>query len=456
MSFQARIRRSLLVSPYFPPVGVSGTKRALHLSRNLSHFNWSPVVLTGLAVGEPIDESLSECVPSDIMVSRQYSGKLRPWWQARKTHKKLKHLATNPTSKHQTKKSKSPLSLKSIWRRVKPKNLQYWLPFDRYWLDGQAGYKAIKHLVQSESLEVIHVSADPWAPLVAAERVSRELNIPLVVDFRDPWSIHEGKMALRPKLTQLFLKRFEAKLFKQASAIILNTETARDVYIERYQDLIPHSRFYAVRNAFDRGLFKPSLQTDSVSVPQGRFSALYFGRFRAFVSPEQLFKGFIQFIREQELNAQQATLHLVGGLSDEHLSLAQSFGLDSYLTISPPIPFRDSLQTLQAASVLVLVIEPECFMQIPGKLYDYFAAARPIIAISANQEANAMIGHVDMGQAVNHQDIDAIAQAFTQAYQAWSTKPELSLEEREQQVEPYSAYTQAQQIAQIYETVCRH
>lgn len=455
MSSSTPMRRSLLVSPYFPPVGVSGTKRALHLSRNLGHFHWSPTVLTGLAVGEPIDKSLSECVPSHLTVSREYSGRLRPWLQARKEQKKRKKSLASLPLEQQNPKSTKPKSSKSLWQSIKPKNLQYWLPFDRYWLDGKAGYKAIKHLVESEKLEVIHVSADPWAPLVAAERVSRELNIPLVVDFRDPWSVHDGKMALRPKITRILLKRFEAKLFKQASAIILNTETARDVYIDRYKGRVPSSRFYAVRNAFDRGLFRQTPPQNNLKSTSGKiFSALYFGRFRAFVSPEQLFKGFVQFVKQQKLSPQEATLHLVGGLSDEHMRLAESLGLSDYLSISPPIPFRDSLQTLQSASVLVLVIEPECYMQIPGKLYDYFAAARPIIAISANQEANTMIRNVDMGQAVSHQDIDAITQAFTQAYQTWSKEPERSLQEREMQVEPYSAYSQAQKIAHIYETVC--
>ena len=442
------MRRSLLISPYFPPVGVSGTKRALHLSRHLTHFGWSPVVLTGAAVGEPIDESLVECVPSQLMVSRKYSGKIRPWLQARKDKKKRKkRLNSKSNSTHaQVKKS-------SLWQRIKPKNMQYWLPFDRYWLDSKAGYQAIKELLQQQPIEVIHVSADPWAPLAAAERISREFNIPLVVDFRDPWSVHEGKMALRPQLTQWLLRRFEYRLFQQASAIILNTETARDVYIDAYQGRIPSERFFAVRNAFDRGLFRSTLD-DHPEQATDIFTALYFGRFRAFVSPELLFMGFAQFINERQLSPSQARLQIAGGLSAEHQALADDCGIKEHLYLTDPIPFRECLPTLQAASALVLVIEPECFMQIPGKLYDYFAAARPIIALSANQEANRMITEVGMGVAVDHLDLEAIAQAFSDCYDQWTDDQSPSAEHRAQQVEPYSAMTQANQVADIYRTVC--
>lgn len=443
------MRRSLLISPYFPPVGVSGTKRALHLSRHLSQFGWSPTILTGAAVGEPIDESLVECVPAELTISRRYSGRLRPWLQARKDRKR-RQKKVSPNGSNSVSKPRTT----SLWSRLKPKHIQYWLPFDRYWLDTGAGYQAIKSLIEQHSIEVIHVSADPWAPLVAAERISRQFNIPLVVDFRDPWSVHEGKMALRPKLTQWLLKRFEAKLFKQASAIILNTETARDVYVEAYQGRIPDQRFYAVRNAFDRGLFRSSIEPQPSPESPAIFTALYFGRFRAFVSPEVLFKGFAQFISERNLDPSEARLQVAGGLSDEHQSLADRCGLREYLYLTPPIPFRDCLPTLQAASALILVIEPECFMQIPGKLYDYFAAARPIIALSANQEANRMITEVGMGVAVDHLDFNAIAQSFSDCYDRWREDDQQDAEQRALQVEPYSARTQAGKIADIYNAVC--
>jgi len=446
------LRRSLLVSPYFPPVGVSGTKRALHLSRQLSAYGWEPVILTGGAIGEPIDESLSSCVPPQLTVSRGYSGALRPWLEARKQLKQQRRASLRGDSERAV-SSSGP----SLMARLKPKHLPYWLPFDRYWLDRRAGYREMTRLVREHALELIHVSADPWAPLAVAERVSRELDVPLVVDFRDPWSVHEGKMALRPRLTQAWIRAFEERLFKQSAAVILNTETARDVYIERYRGRVEASRFYAVRNAFDRGLFESlptPIERGAHAAGEGTFTALYFGRFRAFVSPERLFEAFARFVEGRSLSPERAQLEVVGGLSSEHLELAERCGVREHLKLSPSVPFRACLPTLQGASVLLLVIEPECYMQIPGKLYDYFAAARPIIALSANQEANRMITEVKMGSAVDHSDLEAITAALDLHYQRWSEGLEPAHEELEGLVEPYSARAQARAISEIYERAC--
>lgn len=438
------MRRCLLVSPYFPPVGVSGTKRALHLSRHLSSFGWDPIILTGSGLGEPIDESLMECVPSERIIDRSYAGKIRSLLHSLKAQKK----------KNTQFKARAQQRRSSFFTRFKPKNLQYWLPFDRYWLDQDAGYQAMKRLIQAYDIELIHVSADPWAPLKVAQRVSQELTIPLIVDFRDPWSIHEGKMALRPAYTRWLIRRFEKKLFKQASAIILNTETACSVYQKHYQADIPQERFHTVRNAFDRGLFRRVTDPKNHEVKPACFKALYFGRFRAFVSPEVLFRAFVQYTQKLNLTPSQAQLEIVGGLSDEHLQLAEHCGISAFLTLSSSVPFRDCLPTLQSASALILVIEPECYMQIPGKLYDYFAAARPIIALSANQEANQMITEVHMGVAIDHQDLDAITQALVDQYQTWKKSPKDDFVTLEALVEPYSAHRQAEKIATLYEQVC--
>ena len=426
-------------------------------------------MLTGAAVKESRDETLLECIPQEIRVSYGFSGVIRPWLAGAEVSPDGR---TPPPAAQSPKKSSSsrdstPSTLARLWRRFKPKNLQYWLPFDRYWLDTRAGTRAARQLIRDEGIEVIHVSADPWAPLVSAYHLSRDLGIPLVVDFRDPWSTHQGKMALRPAITRWWIRRFEARLFAQASAIILNTETARDVYIDHYAGRIPAERFYAVRNAFDLGLFYANAQEDSTEsdrphVERGAqleptkapFTALYFGRFRAFVSPDLLFEGFSRFVQRRQLTPHDAQLKLVGALSDEHLDVARHFEIVDYLDVHPPVPFRESLPILQGASTLLLVIEPDCYMQIPGKLYDYFAAARPIIALSANEEANRMISDVGMGAAIAHNDLDSLVHAFDEVYERWLDTSLNAQAHTADAVAPYSAHEQARQIASIYDAIC--
>ncbi|MCA9541833.1 MAG: glycosyltransferase, partial [Myxococcales bacterium] len=412
--------------------------RALHLARNLPAQGWQPVVLAGPPVGERPDPELAECVPADTVVDYGFSGRLRPWLNARKAEKRrpAKRTASRPTG--------APTWLKSLpgW----PKDWSFLTPFDRYLADLPAGLRAARRLVRQHAPEVIHISADPWSPLIVALQLTRETGLPLVVDFRDPWSQHEAKMALRPAPTRAALRRFEATLFAAAAKVVLNTEAARDAYLHAYAGRVPADRFVAVRNAFDEGLFTPGEPEHHAA-----FTVLYFGRFRRFVSPDALLDGFARFVAGEGLGAEKARLRFVGGLDAEQQSRVEDFGLGAFVDVVPAVSFRESLPVLRGADALALVIEPECHLQIPGKLYDYLAAGRPIIAVSANEEANAIVRATGAGFAPHPEAPAAVAEALGQLYRAWAAGT--PIRPPAAQLQPFSAAAQARAIAAIYSEV---
>lgn len=484
-------RRALLISPYFPPMGVSGAKRALHLARNLPAEGWKPVVLAGPPIHERPDPDLAECVPPDAIVSYGFSGVVRPWLARRR--KTREDQQKGPHRAEYAGRNPSAPPRPAPWRRLidglpqseaiaeaietaagvvggaaraatraatgaaaqaagqilPDRDWSFLTPFDRYLVDLPAGLEAARQLIHQHAPEVIHISADPWSPLIAALQLTRETGLPLVVDFRDPWSQHDAKMALRPAVSQKALRRFELELFGAAAKIVLNTEACRDAYIDAYAGKVPADRFTAVRNAFDEGLFLPAPRPEPD--PTAPFTVLYFGRFRRFVEPDALLDGFARFVQAEALPPEKARLTFVGGLDDEHAARAGQFGLDPYLFVMPAVPFRHSLPVLQAADALALIIEPECQLQIPGKLYDYLCAGRPILAISANDEANRIVRGAGAGLCPAHGDPAAVAEAIGALYRAHLDGRPMAPDP--EAIEPYSAREQARHIAAIYREV---
>lgn len=467
------MRRALLISPYFPPMGVSGAKRALHLARNLPAEGWQPVVLAGPPVKERQDKELAECIPTDAIVNYGFSGVMRPWLANRR--KKASEGPKPARSGWRTLLDGLPgevgrvaetvggaaevvgdavgAALKSAasvaGQALPERDWSFLTPFDRYLADLPAGLEAARTLIHQHSPEVIHISADPWSPLITALQLARETHLPLVVDFRDPWSQHAGKMALRPAVSRRALEAFEHTLFQTAAKVILNTEACRDAYVAAYDGRIPADRFTAVRNAFDPGLFLPAPPREAD--PRRPFTVLYFGRFRRFVEPDALLDGFARFVAAEKLDPSRARLAFVGGLDDEHAARAADFGLQEHLFVMPPVSFRHSLPVLQAADALALIIEPECQLQIPGKLYDYLCAGQPILAISANEEANRIVRDAGAGLCPPHGDPAAVAEAIGQIYRA--AKAGAPMRPEPAALEAYDARAQARRIAEIYRTI---
>ena len=206
----------LLITPYFPPMSVVGAKRPLNLVRHLPRFGWQPVVLAGDPAGENVDLGLADLIPADLPVSYAYGeGK-----QA---------------------SSESALRPREKERRFLGWDAGYITPFDRYLWHNGAALREAAHLIEKHRPSAVVVCADPWSPLLVGVKLAHSPGLPLVVDFRDPWSLQRAKMALRPPPTRWIIRQTEYRVFRTARRIVLNTEECHDAYTAAYRGASPRS-----------------------------------------------------------------------------------------------------------------------------------------------------------------------------------------------------------------------
>ena len=175
------MRTFLLISPYFPLMSRSGAKRALHLTRTMPDQGWKPVVLAAPPGDEAVDPLLDDAIPADIPVYREYARV-----QARNSPNK---------PKKKRGKSSSPGPLKTFLSAAQRtfKLNAYATPFDRYLWDYRAAVRAGLRLIREHSISLIYACGDPFTALMVGARLKALTGLPLVLDLRDPWSMHEGK-----------------------------------------------------------------------------------------------------------------------------------------------------------------------------------------------------------------------------------------------------------------------
>jgi len=381
----------------------SGAKRPLHLVRTMPELGWKPVVLAAPSGNDATDPQLCEAVPDDILVFREYANR----WRKKKALVPVKSKVTR------TKKTNGDGPLRRVWRATKKalKLNSYIAPFDRYLWDVPSAVRAAKKLIDEHNIELIYACGDPFTVFHTGVKLKKLTGLPLVVDLRDPFALHDGKMALRPWMTAKAVYALEKRFFKAADKVILNTDACLQRYLEHYQGRIPEQRFTAIRNSFD-----PSLFLDVPEEPFDRFTILYFGTLRRFVALDEFLAGFQVFVERTGLGHDKIQIVVMGELDAHSVETAARFGLENYLVGRPPVSLRESMKYLRAAHLLLLVIQPSCTLQIPGKLYDYFASGTPIFAVSSNEEANTMIRDSGVGVAITGQEAGGVADALQEAY----------------------------------------
>ena len=438
------MKHVLLISPYFAPMAVIGAKRAINLSRHLPAQGWRPVILCSSPKRERVDPALEALIGQEAIVSATYRRPRRTQPQSR-----VQRSSHKVQSKDITNTPKRPKI--SLLERITGWNTQYISPFDREWVEVKHATREGIRLAREYKVDAIAVSVDPWSALMTARSISDALNLPLVIDFRDPWSLHSGKSKLRPPPTLAFMRWYERRLFSRADRVILNTESCERAYRQRDGHFWPADRLTYIRNAFDSTMF--GQWSPPPPLTNRPFELIYFGQFRKFVRPDGLFRGIAHFVKSRTLSPDDFKLVMISPLDAYAAEAMLTYALEPYIESRPSVSFLESFDVLQRADALALV-DGGCPLVVAGKLYDYLCAGRPILSVAESDEVNGMIYKSAAGEVASPRDPQAVADRLGILYDAArrgsATPPNRALRI------PYDAPAQAERYAQVLEEAIDH
>jgi glycosyltransferase involved in cell wall biosynthesis len=128
------------------------------------------------------------------------------------------------------------------WRRPYQVTPYGWLP--TLWTKARRILSRTQH-------DLIYVTSPPFFHILVADWLRREFGLPLVVDFRDAWSLDpymEGSR-LKKFLYRRIFPLVEGHVLKRCDYFIANTSSAQRVYLKKYPSL--NGRIAMLPNGFD-------------------------------------------------------------------------------------------------------------------------------------------------------------------------------------------------------------
>ena len=234
-----------------------------------------------------------------------------------------------------------------------------------------------EELLASVGHQVIYVSAPPFGPALAGLRLQRLGGLPLVVDFRDAWSLDpyvEGSR-LKKVLNRHLFPALERRMVARCDALLVNTPSTLRGYLERYPRLA--GRIHLLNNGFDEeDFFNYSITADD-RVDDGRLTLLYTGRFGvADRRPRELLRALRRF--------PGVRLKVLGDDSPWLMELATECGTAQQLELHPPVPHREAVTAMAHCDALLLYQQRSDATTTPiaGKTFEYLRAGKPILALA--------------------------------------------------------------------------
>ncbi len=355
--------RLLFVTYFFPPYHSVGAVRTGQTADYLAALGHDVRVVTAGRQAASLDLALE--LPPDHV-------RFTPWlgWRVARSISR-QGAGADGAAKVGVGARTTPLSQAKRLLRLAQRNVFYmpddcigWYPY---------ALAAALRLARSTPFDLIYASAGPQTSLLVAATAARCCNIPWVGELRDLWSDNHYR-DLAPWFHGVDA-RIEANVLGTASGLVTVSQPWADHLARKYS--LPVRTVY---NGFEERPAAPSGRGD----PEAPLLIAYLGSlYGGKRDPTPLF----QAIRELGADAGRVRVEFYGPGHETISALARACGVEASVLATPEVSYADSLRVQSAADVLLLVMWDTQGEQgvLPGKLFEYLGARRPVLAVGAPQ-----------------------------------------------------------------------
>ncbi len=388
-------RRVLVISYYFPPDGGPGTQRTAKFCKYFGEFGWHPIVLTRSAEKErgrwdPEDATLLGEIGSDAVVIRV------------------------PEPAGGTAKSR----------------LDAWI---------EAAHAAARKAIDEHAPDVVLITMSPFELTDIGNRLRQETQVPVVYDLRDPWALDGWRLYGKKSQWKADYERMRNAL-SSASGVVANTPESERALLEHTPGL-SSGRVTVVNNGYDSEDFDLDVEPlESDRLWLVHTGTLHTHTLYAYEGIKGKLKKMLHYRPEPILTSGRTPLHLLRAIKElrqqghplgDRLQVAfvglsdpatkrcvDASGVADCVRIEGYQTHRESVAWLRRAHALFLPLHGSAngrrSLIVPGKVYEYLAAERPMLACVPQGDARDIVEESGHAFVSDPCDTDSIVTALIQ------------------------------------------
>jgi glycosyltransferase involved in cell wall biosynthesis len=410
----------LMIAYYYPPAGGAGVQRTLKFTKYLPDFGWNPLVLTvAPRYHRLLDNSISGEIPAQVQVQTTSAMLLPhrlPW--------KLRNWI-------------------SRWLLLVDEQVGW------YWPAVQAG----KTLLQEHCIDAIYSTSSPYTDHLIGLALKRASGLPWLTDFRDPWCGNFSRQPPTP-LHQRLDQSLERRVIQAADRLIVVSEPMRSDLITRYPALEPE-KIITITNGYDQADISAS---QPKGFPPDRLSIVYTGSFYSKErTPHTFLRALAGAVQNGAIPREKVHVYFVGNIGQHSTDTINETWLVDLVTITGYLPHQESIAYLLGADIALLIIgaNPGSEAVLTGKIFEYLAAHKPILALAPPGAAADLLLEANAGILAPPDDISAITSALVDLYHRWENG-KLRSENRPEIVERYDRCNLTSTLAMQLDDITPH
>ena len=429
------MKKVLIITYYWPPSGGAGVQRWLKFAKHLPLYGWEPVIYTPENPDFAIeDQSLMNDVSSNLEVIK------KSIWEPYEIYKTLigkkgqkVNLSFAGADKKQNKIHKIALALRG--------NLL--IPDPRcFWINPSSKF-LLKYL-KDNPIDAIISTGPPHSMHLIAHKIHKKTGIPWIADFRDPWTNIDFYRELNlTRLSDRVHHHYERKILQDATRVVSVTPTWCRELSE-----IGNKKTILVHNGYDEDdIEKTKKPVDS------KFALVHIGSVNAARNPQILWKALGELVNEIPEMKSELRIRFVGNVEPVVLKNIESNNLSEFVDNLGYMSHHEAIHYQQVSPILLLLINntPNSKGILTGKLYEYMASERPILAIGpTDSDISRILTETNSGIIVDFDDIEGTKTAIITLFEMYKNK---QLKSQSSNYKQYSRKSQCGVLAGILDEI---
>jgi len=426
-------KKVLIVSYYWPPSGGAGVQRWLKFVKYLKDFGWEPIVYTPKNNEIPVyDESLVKDIPEDITILK------KDIWEPYTFYKKFigarkdeKFNIGGFISENKSYGLKDKISTFIRGNFFIPDARKFWI---------KPSVKFLKKYLKDNPVDIIVTTGPPHSLHLIGLKLKRKLNLPWIADFRDPWTrMFTYKDLMLTHWADKKNKKLEKKVLENANHILTVGWTLK----ESLKDLGANN-LSVITNGYDDDDFKNVEVKESQS-----FCITHTGNISRSKNSEIFWIAVSELLNEDKTLMKNLEIRLSGKLDHTVSQHIKKYQLERYVNKLGYLNHDQVILEQKGAKLLLLLTSDNIYSKgaVPGRLFEYLAAQRPIIAIAHPESDLAkVLEESEAGITINFKDKDKLKKSIKSLYRDYLND---SLRLKSEKSEKYSRKFLTQKLADL-------
>jgi glycosyltransferase involved in cell wall biosynthesis len=286
------------------------------------------------------------------------------------------------------------VTLHPVARSTREPSFRFFPHVDGGFTNAIAFARSASSLLAHDPPDVVLASGPPFNMFVSALLVAQRFGAPLVLDYRDEWSECPFDFVNKDGDD----REWERRCLAAADAVLFTTASHLRHQLATFPELAP-AKAHLVPNGWEPDDFaaRPDSSTAVASARTPTLRIAHVGNLAGHTPPHDFLESLRALLTSHPDLAQRIAVQFIGRRSPSAETAIREFEFPGVIEMIDHVGKRDAARLMQESDVLLLIAAPGLERYLPGKLFDYLAARRPVLVFGTKGEASELVERLGAG-----------------------------------------------------------